>query len=519
MSAFTSPLPDVALPETSLTDHVFRDVDARADKAAFVDGPTGRTLTFGQVRDLSRRFAGALRRSGFAPGDVLGLLAPNIPEYAVVFFGTVMAGGTVTTINPTYTPEEIHGQLVDAGATRLVTVGPFVETARTAADGTKVSGLVVIGGVEKGATDLAEHLAGDAIEDAVAVDVDTDVAVLPYSSGTMGRSKGVMLTHRNLTANLAQCAAVLETEPSDVVIAVLPFFHIYGMNLLLNAGLDRGTTTITMPRFDMEEFLRLVQDHRVTVAFLVPPIILGLAKHPAVDTYDLSSLRLITSGAAPLGADTGAQAAQRIGCEVVQGYGMTELSPLTHLSLHGSTKVGSIGPLVPNTTCRVVSPQQGSDLGVGEDGELWIRGPQVMKGYLGNPAATAATITEDGWLRTGDIGHVDADGDFWIVDRLKELIKVSGFQVAPAELEELLITHPEIADAAVIGVPDEDSGEAPRAFVVLVAGSSLTEQDVRDHLARRVATYKQVRDVVFTDQIPKSASGKILRRMLSAGGG
>jgi 4-coumarate--CoA ligase len=303
-------------------------------------------------------------------------------------------------------------------------------------------------------------------------------------------------------------------EAGETVLAFLPFFHIYGMQVLMNGALCQGGTVVTMPRFDLEHFLRLCQVHRVRRAFVVPPVVLALAKSPLVDDYDLSSVTQLFSGAAPLGAELAEEAGRRLGCEVVQGYGMTELSPVSHLTPPGWYRPGTIGVLVPSTECRVVDPGSGADLGVGEDGEIWIRGPQVMRGYLNNGQATASTVDDDGWLRTGDIGHVDEDGHFTIVDRLKELIKYKGFQVPPAELEALLVTHPAVADAAVVGVPDAEAGELPKAFVVLRPGAVATAAALRDFVAGQVATYKQLRLVEFIDTIPKSASGKILRRML-----
>jgi 4-coumarate--CoA ligase len=242
--------------------------------------------------------------------------------------------------------------------------------------------------------------------------------------------------------------------------------------------------------------------------------VLALAKHPIVDNYDLSSLQSVFSGAAPLGAELAEEAATRLGCEVVQGYGMTELSPVSHATPAGMFKPGTIGILTPSTMSRIVDPESGKDLGIGEDGEIWVKGPQVMPGYLNNAGATAATIDEDGWLHTGDVGHVDDDGHFTIVDRLKELIKFKGFQVPPAELEALLVTHPAIADAAVIGVPDDEAGELPKAFIALKGGESTSAEEIQRFVADKVASYKQIRIVQFVDSIPKSASGKILRRLL-----
>ena len=282
----------------------------------------------------------------------------------------------------------------------------------------------------------------------------------------------------------------------------------------MNAMLSLGVTVVTAPRFDLVQMLELTQRHRITRLFLVPPIVLALAKHPIIDRYDLSSVRQIFSGAAPLGGDVAEAAAKRLGCSMAQGYGMTELSPVTHAIAEGEYRAGSVGTLVAGTEARLVDPDTGRDAEPGERGEIWVRGPQVMKGYLNNPEATAATVDTDGWLHTGDVGVIDADGHTFIVDRLKELIKYKGFQVPPAELEALLLTSPEILDAAVIGVPDEAAGEVPKAFVVRAPGSSIDAAGVQAFVAGHVAHYKQVRAVEFVESIPKSASGKILRREL-----
>ena len=513
MRVHTSPFPDIEIPEGTITDYVLRRVDDLPEQPAIIDGPSGRTVTYRGLANLIGRLAAGLAARGFGNGDVFGVLLPNLPEYAVVFHGVATVGGTSTTINPTYTAEEINYQLVDSGARFLVTIPLFLDTALEAVEGTAVEEVFVLGEDER-ATPFAALLADASFSGEADIDPDEDIAVMPYSSGTTGMPKGVMLSHRNLAANLAQVEHLIGHDDGDAAIAVLPFFHIYGMQVLMNLVVGDGGTVITMPRFDLEEFLRLIQDHRVTHAYAVPPIVLALAKHPIVEQYDLSSLKRVFSGAAPLGAKVAAEASRRIGCEVVQGYGMTELSPVTHATPLGGFKPGSIGVAISNTEARIVDPDTGEDLGLGEDGEMWIRGPQVMKGYLNNPEATAATIDADGWLHTGDIGHVDADGHFFIVDRLKELIKYKGFQVAPAELEALLLTHPEVADAAVVPIPDEEAGELPKAFVVAKPGQDLTAEDVQGFVAGHVAHYKEIRAVEFVDEIPKSASGKILRRLL-----
>jgi 4-coumarate--CoA ligase len=507
-----SPLPDVEIHEGALTPYVLRHAVRLADKPALVDGPTGRTLTYAQLDGAVRSLAGGLAARGFGPGHVLALMAPNIPEYAVVFHGVAMAGGAITTVNPTYTEREIHHQLTDAGASLLVTIPLFAEAARAAAVDTGVREIFVLGGEAEGATP-ATALFGAPLAEQVPVAPD-DVVALPYSSGTTGLSKGVMLTHRNLAANVAQTLGPAAMTGDDVLMAVLPFFHIYGMQVLMNCGLAAGGTVVTMPRFELEPFLQLHQQYGVTRTFVAPPIVVALAKHPVVDRYDLSKVRQVFSGAAPLSAELALEAGARLGCEVVQGYGMTELSPVSHLTPVGGGKPGSCGVTAPNTECRVVDPATGEDLGVDADGEVWVRGPQVMKGYLNNAKATADTLDADGWLHTGDIGHIDGDGHLWVVDRLKELIKFKGFQVPPAELEALLLTHPAVADAAVIGLADDEAGEIPVGFVVLKPGQTVSEADVMAFVAGQVASYKQLRRVTFIDAVPKSASGKILRRLL-----
>lgn len=509
----TSPLPAVEIPDTALTGYVMHRAKDLPDKPALVDGPTGRTLTYAQLDGAIRSLAGGLAARGFGKGDVLGLMSPNVPEYAVVFHAVALAGGVITTINPTYTAREVHHQLLDAGATLLVTIPMFLATATEAAEGTAVKEIFVLGEAE-GATPL-KTLFGAPLAEQVPVDPD-DVVALPYSSGTTGMAKGVMLTHKNLVANVAQVLSSAKVTEDEIFIAVLPFFHIYGMQVLMNTGLRAGGTIVTMPRFDLEMFLSLHQKYGVTRSFVAPPIVVALAKHPMVDNYDLSALRQVFSGAAPLSAELAIEAGKRLGCEVVQGYGMTEMSPVSHLTPPHQFVPGSIGLTAPNTECRFVDPATGEDVPDGTDGEVWVRGPQVMKGYLNNAEATALTLDQDGWLHTGDIGHIDEAGNVFIVDRLKELIKYKGFQVPPAELEAVLLTHPAIADAAVVGVPDAESGEIPAAFVVLRPGAEASEDQIKEFVAGQVAHYKQLGSVTFIDAVPKSASGKILRRMLKA---
>ena len=510
---FTSSLPDVEIPSgISITDFTLRMADQLGDKPALIDGPSGRTQTFAELKQGIQLIAGSLAAQGFGPGDTMGIMAPNIPEYASFFHGAAYAGGTVTTINPTYTAGEVKHQLLDSGASILVTISLFLDVAREAMEGTSVTQLVSIDPVD-GVASMFDFLTAEPLTEQVAVDTANTPVVLPYSSGTTGRSKGVILSHDNLTANIEQCKHVLSYGEDDIALAILPFFHIYGMQVLMNGLLANGVTVVTLPRFDLEQALGVLQDQKVTWFFAVPPIVLALAKHPVVDNYDLSNIKVIFSGAAPLSGELGEAAAQRLGCDVVQGYGMTELSPVSHATVIGDGRPGSSGVTVSNTECRVVD-LEGNELGIDEDGELWIRGPQVMKGYLNNEEATAETIDSDGWLHTGDVAHFDSDGHIYIVDRIKELIKFKGFQVPPAELEGLLLTHPAVADAAVIGIQDDECGEIPKAFISLKPGVEATAEEIQAFVADQVATFKQIRLVEFIPEIPKSASGKILRREL-----
>jgi acyl-CoA synthetase (AMP-forming)/AMP-acid ligase II len=510
--AFTSPRPDVDIPEVPLTPFVLERARELGDKQALVDGPTGRAVTYAQLAELVGSTAGGLASRGFGKGEVFGIFCPNLPEYAVAFHAVASLGGINTTVNPLYTPDELATQLRDAGTRFLLTVPPFADRALAAKEASAVEEVFVFGDAP-GTTSFASVMAHGEHAQPADIDPAEDLVALPYSSGTTGLSKGVMLSHRNLVANICQTLECQKIAEDDVVIGVLPFFHIYGMTVVMSVAVRVGATIVTMPRFDLEEFLRILQDERVTRAYLVPPIVLALAKHPMVEKYDLSSLRLIMSGAAPLSADLANACADRLDCLVIQGYGLTETSPVTHVSPEdvGANKPGSIGPLLPNTVAKVVDVHSGAELGPNETGEVWIKGPQVMKGYLNNPEATARTIS-DGWLRTGDIGYADDDGFFYIVDRLKELIKYKGFQVPPAELEALLLTHPAVADAAVIPSPDEEAGEVPKAFVVLV--DEATPDEIMDYVAERVSPQKRIRRLDVVDEIPKSPSGKILRRIL-----
>ncbi len=509
---YESPHPEVSIPDVPLHELVLGAAEGYGDKPALIDGPSGRTLTYAQLVEAVRRVAAGLAERGFRKGDAFAIWLPNAPEYAVAFYAVSLAGGVSTTANPLYTADELANQLNDSHARFLLTAPPLLERARAAADRSGVEEIFVLGEAE-GATPFAELLASKGEPPKVEIDPANDLVTLPYSSGTTGLPKGVMLTHRNIVANLCQGDTLLVEDDQERVIAVLPLYHIYGLSVLMCGVVWKGATLVTMPRFDLEEFLRLLQEQHITRAFLVPPIILALAKHPLVDKYDLSALNTVLSGAAPLDAGLEAACAERTGALVTQGWGLTETSPVLTTNVGSEPRPGSVGRLLANTRLRVVDPASGRDLPVGETGELVAAGPQIMKGYLGRPEETAGMLDADGWLHTGDLGYVDADGYVYVVDRVKELIKYKGLQVAPAELEAVLLSHPAITDAAVVGARDEEAGEVPKAFVV--TSQPLSEAEVMDFVAERVAPFKKVRQVEFVDEIPKAPSGKILRRVLA----
>jgi acyl-CoA synthetase (AMP-forming)/AMP-acid ligase II len=512
-----SSFPDVEIAEVSITEFVLGKAAQRGDKPAIIDGPTGRTISYAQLVDLVRRVAAGLAAHGMAKGDVLGIYSPNVPEYAAAFHAAASLGGICTTVNPLYTPRELAQQLNDAQARFLLTVPAFIDNAREALQQVPTVREVFVLGQADGATPFENLLEHGNQPPEVEINPREDLVALPYSSGTTGLPKGVMLTHRNLVSELCSARGrpdVVFPGEHDTLLAFLPYFHIYGIVMFLGYGLSEGATIVNMPRFDLEHYLQLIERYGVTYLHLVPPIVIALGKHPIVDKYDLSRAKWALSAAAPLGAAAAEAFTARLGTRLIQAYGMTEVSGATHIGscLPGKIKPTSGGTLVPNNECLVVDPSTGEAMDRGEQGEIWVRGPLVMRGYLGRPEATALTIDTDGWLHTGDVGYVDADGDVFIVDRVKELIKYKGLQVAPAELEAILLAHPAVADAAVIPHPDDDAGEVPKAYVALKAAA--TPDEILAFVAERVAPHKKIRLIEVVESIPKSATGKILRRVL-----
>ncbi len=509
-SAQTRPGP--AIPDLTLPQFVLCAANRRGSKRALVDAATGQEISYAGLAGAVREIGAGLSARGVRPGDVLALCASNSIEFAVAWFAAASIGAIVTTVNPQCTRDEIVRQLRQTGARWLVTTAGSAGqklrgiTAETAVTETIVTGDHAAGTIPFWSLRAAAHAPTGPVS-------ASDVALLPTSSGTTGLPKSVELTHRNLVASLCQTWLVHQVAEDDVVMAALPLFHIYGLQITLNLALLAGATVIIVPRFGLDVFLRAVQEYGITRAEVVPPMVLGLATAAVVDDYDLSSLRLLTSAAAPLGGDLARACAKRLGCRVKQAYGMTEVSGGTHIAPDdGPDRPDSIGPALPGVECRIVDPGTGAELRPGQPGELLVRTAGAMRGYLADPEATAATIDAAGWVHTGDIVTAGQDGWFYVADRVKELIKYKGYQVAPAELEAVLLTHPAVADAAVVRKRDALAGEVPKAFIVLKAPASA--QELMAWVAERVAGYKRVRQVEFTDSIPRSPAGKILRRLL-----
>ena len=498
-----APYEEIPLPELAR-----RAAEQFRDKPALI-GADGTTRTYGRVLSDARKIARLLQDNGVEKGNKVGIFSPNHVDYAAVFYGSLLAGATVTTLNPLYTAHEIETQLADAEAVVLFAFSPMAAAAEEARRNLPLLREVF-------PIDALPDVLGGVSEEyrPVAINPREDVAVLPYSSGTTGFPKGVMLTHLNITANVKQGLATRSLTSDMVGLWTLPLFHIYGMTVLMSGAVSLGGTGIVMPRFDVEQMLHLIEKHRVTDIYLAPPAILAMTNVPNPSRFDTSSLQLIGSGAAPLPLEVGERARSMYKCIVTQGYGMTETSPTTNANPLERIKLETSGPPVPDTLEKIVSLDTGEELPLGEVGELLVKGPQVMKGYWKNPKETADCLSDDGWLRTGDIARFDEDCYIYLVERKKEMIKYKGYQVAPAELEALLHEHPAVLDVAVIPKPDLAGGEAPKACIVRRPGVDVTPEEIMAFVAERVAPYKKIRDVEFLESIPKTASGKILRRDL-----
>ncbi|XP_044743686.1 4-coumarate--CoA ligase-like [Chrysoperla carnea] len=529
----TSPFGSVDIPDIPVHEYIFKDVEQWADKPAMTCGSSERTYSYGIFTMLIDRCAKAfLSTCKLKPGDTIALLLPNIPEYGICVFGALKAGLIVTFVNPLYTPDEIRRQFENADTKAIVTISLLLDVAKIVGPMLKdYKGTIHIGGEDEPDKNIfgLESLLTQEYDDVTLPQVKPeDIAILPYSSGTTGLPKGVELTHRNLVANLVQnhkkqLESHVPTSDTnqDIGLTVLPFFHIYGFNAILNLSLLAGTHIITLPRFVPEDYLKALVEFKPTMLYLVPSLVLFLATHPAVKKEHLQSVRTIISGGALASRSIIEKFNQKAQKEIDfrQGYGMTEASPVVLFIPVNSpkSKLGSIGQVYSGTEVKVVDLVTGETLGPDKAGELLIRGPQVMKGYWKNEKATKETIDSDGWLHSGDVVYYDEEGYFFIVDRTKELIKVKGNQVSPSELEALMLELPGVADVAVVGIPDELAGELPRAFVVRRPGVNppLTEKDIIDYVHPKVVNYKRIKGGIhFIDAIPRNAAGKIIRNEL-----
>ena len=496
----------------------------RATAARVPDRPAitfkDQPMTFGAFDRESNRLANGLARLGLGSGDRMALYLPNCPQYELAFYAASKLGAISCPMNPSYREREITYQVNDSGASVMIThasLWPVVTACR--AQTPNLARVVVVGGEADGARGVAIEY-GEVMEsgspDAPAVTVEqSQLAALPYSSGTTGLPKGVMLTHRTLVCNQRQYLDASGIGADDAFPLFLPLSHIYGV-MLMNAALGSGAHQILMERFDLDTLVSAVQKHRATVLHLVPPVLLALANAPGLDRSQFATVRYALSAAAPLAPDVARRVEQRLGIRVLQAYGLTETGPASHHSPlePGRIRLESVGVIMSDTDQRVVDLETGERvLGPGETGEITIRGPQVMQGYWNAPEETARAL-RNGWLYTGDIGSIDADGYTYLVDRKKEMIKCRAFSIAPAELEAALLEHPDIADCGVVGVPDPDAGEVPNAFVVPRKGCTLGEAALTDYFSRRLAGYKMIRKWHVTDAIPRTPSGKILRRVL-----
>ncbi|KAL7898593.1 hypothetical protein HDV63DRAFT_357093 [Trichoderma sp. SZMC 28014] len=525
-SRFTS----VKVPDTDTwTHYVEAPRNYPADKPIFIDCDTGKSYSHNDIKRLALEFGKGLSHVlNWKKGHVMGLFTPNNIDVPIVNFAVHWAGGVASPANPTYTPEELAQQLKDSGAKALMTQKPFLETARKAAAlaGLPAERILLLGegrdetGVHRHWTDITAKGAKVQPQKAV-INPKKDLAYLVYSSGTTGLPKGVMLTHYNIVAQAMQMSREdkLLNYDSDSQLGLLPFFHIYGLMVVLGTSMSVGVTCVVLSKFDVEKACRLIQDHRLTFMYVPPPVVLALGKHPIVSKYDLSSMRWINSAAAPLSKELAVAVWDRLKIGVKQGYGLSETSPacMTQLSEEWMKFQGSVGRLMPNMEAKIVD-EDGKELGYNEPGELLLKGPNVFPGYWNRPDLHKDTFT-DGWYRTGDIFYCCPQGHFYITDRKKELIKYKGFQVPPAELESKLHGREDIADVCVIGVWDKvQHTEIPRAYVVLKPGIEETEaraKDIIEWLNAKVAPPKKLRGGVrFIKEVPKSQAGKILRRVL-----
>jgi len=511
--------PPITVPSESLTFPLRRAAQQYPEKVAVIEPEAGgKEYTYQWLEENSSVLAASMATMGVKPGDRIALWMKNSLGYILSFYGILKAGGIVVPVSTHYGEREVLHQL------RVTEAVGMIATDKLYAQWEKLSSelqglrFIVLEGQEDpsvGTIPFSSLLVGsDRLDRSIGINPYETIAVLPFSSGTTGLPKGVMLTHFNLLSDLYQVVQVHEVSEADVMINQLPFFHIYGMTVLMGTSVLAGATQVVASQFrPVDQFLSLFETYRPSLFFTVPLIIQEFCHHPKVPTMDWSRLRYVNAGGAILSPEVQQRFTEITGVPVMVGYGLTESSPTTHVTPIRKIKLGSIGLPLSLTEDRIVDPETGIELPTREVGELWVRGPQIMKGYFNNPEATAQVLV-NGWLRTGDLAWKDEEGYIFIVDRLKEVIKCKGFQVAPAEIEHILVGHPDVKDAAVVGESHPEYGEVPIAYVVLQNKASLSPESIIEYAAQGLAKYKRLAKVVFTEMIPRSASGKILRRLL-----
>jgi len=518
--------PESRVFEGSLYDLFLRAVEEHRGKSAL--SFYGTTFEFGRLQALVEKMAASLARAGVSRRDRVALMLPNCPQYVISFFATVRLGAIVTQINPMYVEREVSHILNDSGAETIVVYAPVYERVKAVLPDTNLKNVIVVDfggepeGLDAGHRSFGDFLSTD-VEPAPEVEVDPveDVAALQYTGGTTGVSKGAMLTHRNLVANLQQTIDVFVQNPDMFrgrkCIGALPFFHIYGLTCVMLFGIELGVEQVLLPRFEVEEALAVFENDRPTMFAGVPTMYMALLASGAdLRKHHLHDVKIFNSGGSALPVNLKRSFEERVGKPLFEGYGLSEASPVTHNNppFLGRGREGSIGIPIPSTDARIVDVETGeTEMPVGESGELIIKGPQVMKGYLNMPGETA-TALRNGWLHTGDVAKMDEDGYFYIVDRKKDMILTSGYNVYPREVEEVLFEHPDVAEAVAIGIPDEYRGECVKAFVVKRSGATTTEDEMLAFCKERLAAYKVPKAVEFREDLPKSTVGKLLRRVL-----
>nr|CAG8566763.1 13537_t:CDS:10 [Entrophospora candida] len=527
MGIFKSELPDLIIPNVDLYHHVISNPNSIPDtKPIYIDGLTNKSITFGEFKSFTKKFASGLKSIGFKPGEVLAIVSPNHIHYPIASLGTIAFGGAVTTANPNYTVDELTYQLTDSKASIIVAHPSTLPIVLKAANNVKIptSKIFVFDeneDLDHGIRTFISLFKDDDDDSAIIhytteEEVKSTVAYLCYSSGTTGRQKGVETTHYNMVANIEQVYHFEKFTPDLAFLG--PLYHIFALHFIIHQALYSGASAIILSKFDINSFCHAIQDHKINIIYVVPPIVLKLVKDPAVDNYDLTSLKFLFCAAAPLSEELSNMFSNKFGTPLKQGYGLTETTPIITMDRTDDITIGSSGILVANMEAKIID-ESGKELGINEQGELCVRGPNVMKGYLNNKQATKECIGKDGFFRTGDVAFINENGKIFLVDRIKELIKYKGSQVAPAELESVLLTNPIISDAAVVGIySEQDATELPVAYVVLQnlpPDHQQTKKLIQDHVAEKVAPHKKLRGGVYIiDKIPKSPSGKILRKDL-----